>query len=368
MDGGPWYNSGYTQAGLTSGWHTVEFTDIPLWNKPDDIDVYVNCGQATSITGNYVLKRGSLTVTIYPLEVTGPAQWHLTTWKGMWPSGYTQTGIPIGDYTLGFEEVSCWLKPVDQSVTINEGSNSASGTYYYDGCFADAALQSAVEAELGISYPTLEDMPSLTQLCVSPYVCGQGPACDLTGLEYASNLQYLDLYWSQCVGDISPLAGLASLTELDLGGNVISDITPLAGLTNLDTLRLASNDISDISTLANLTQLSWLDLSENPLNMAAYCTYIPIIRSNNPGIAISYDPNPHFIRDCALLAAVEGALGISSPTPADMPSLTGLNAVAKGIVDLTGLEYATNLTSLDLGVNSISDISALSGLTNTNCH
>jgi len=43
---------------------------------------------------------------------------------------------------------------------------------------------------------------------------------------------------------------------------------------------------------------------------------------------------------------------------------TLLSAVGDGIVDLTGLEYCTDLTDLNLYSNQISDISALAGLTN----
>jgi len=74
--------------------------------------------------------------------------------------------------------------------------------------------------------------------------------------------------------------------------------------------------------------------------------------------------DPVYFPDANLTAAVERALGISDPTPTDMLSLTNLNANDRGIVDLTGIEHATNLTYLWLYYNQISDISALSGLTN----
>ena len=48
---------------------------------------------------------------------------------------------------------------------------------------------------------------------------------------------------------------------------------------------------------------------------------------------------------------------------ADMATLYSLTAHEKGITDLTGLEYAVNLTELDLTANQISDISALENLT-----
>jgi hypothetical protein len=68
--------------------------------------------------------------------------------------------------------------------------------------------------------------------------------------------------------------------------------------------------------------------------------------------------------DDKLKAAVEAELWIADPTPEDMLGLTRLYAGDDGIIDLTGLEYATNLESLELPNNNIRDVTALSGLTN----
>ena len=101
------------------------------------------------------------------------------------------------------------------------------------------------------------------------------------------------------------------------------------------------------------------------------------------------------ILDQNLRAAIENVLGKRSGTPmapSEMATLTHLEAKNANIIDLTGLEFATNLTSLALGYgkagnsnavkdlspladltqltsldlagNSISDISAVTGLTN----
>ncbi len=73
--------------------------------------------------------------------------------------------------------------------------------------------------------------------------------------------------------------------------------------------------------------------------------------------------DPVNIPDPALKAAIEAALGIPNPTPTDMLRLTEFNASAKGIADLTGLEYVGNLTGLDLSANNLTDIGPLAGLT-----
>ena len=89
------------------------------------------------------------------------------------------------------------------------------------------------------------------------------------------------------------------------------------------------------------------------------------------------------IPDANLRAAIEAALGKTSGasiTPAEMATLTSLEAQDKEIRDLTGLEFATGLTTLNLGGelyswstsgevtlrldnNAISDVSPLSSLT-----
>jgi len=71
-----------------------------------------------------------------------------------------------------------------------------------------------------------------------------------------------------------------------------------------------------------------------------------------------------YFADANLKAAVEAALGKANPTPTDMLTLTELNARDRGIVSLTGLEHATELYTLWLDSNQISDLSPLAGLPN----
>ncbi|MYE91580.1 hypothetical protein F4X33_21580, partial [Candidatus Poribacteria bacterium] len=72
------------------------------------------------------------------------------------------------------------------------------------------------------------------------------------------------------------------------------------------------------------------------------------------------------IPDSNLRAKIGDALGKASAdriSPSEIATLTYLNVSNAGIVNLTGLEHATNLTKLYLYRNNISDISAVSGLT-----
>ena len=58
-------------------------------------------------------------------------------------------------------------------------------------------------------------------------------------------------------------------------------------------LYLPYNQISEISPLSSLTNLDVLMLTSNPLNRSAYCVYIPLLETNNPGAYLSYDANPN---------------------------------------------------------------------------
>ncbi len=74
--------------------------------------------------------------------------------------------------------------------------------------------------------------------------------------------------------------------------------------------------------------------------------------------------DPVYFADPHLKAVVEETLWISDPTPEDMLGLTSLAAEARGITNLTGLEYALNLERLWIRWNHVSDLSPLAGLTN----
>ena len=73
------------------------------------------------------------------------------------------------------------------------------------------------------------------------------------------------------------------------------------------------------------------------------------------------------VPDEKLAAVVREALELDETatiTPTELATLTSLDGYSRGIVDLTGLEHATNLTTLVLWGNSISNLMPLARLTN----
>jgi len=121
---------------------------------------------------------------------------------------------------------------------------------------------------------------------------------DINAVSGLTNLTSLYLTSNQ-LKDINAVCGLTNLTTLYLTNNQISDINAVSGLTNLTSLSLSINRISDINAIVSLSNLTWASLLYNPLNTRAYCSCIPLIEENNPGINLEYDPNPNpMTEDC----------------------------------------------------------------------
>ena len=89
-----------------------------------------------------------------------------------------------------------------------------------------------------------------------------GGISDISALSGLTKLTTLKLYHNN-VRNISALSGLTKLATLGLSGNAITDISALSGLTKLTTLGLGDNWITDISALSGLTKLTRLYLWEN---------------------------------------------------------------------------------------------------------
>ena len=166
---------------------------------------------------------------------------------------------------------------------------------------------------------------------------------EITLLRYMVNLTTLTLHGSQ-ITDLTPLAGLINLTELNLQGNkYLTDLTALANLTNLTVLFLYDNSsLSDITPIANLTSLTHLGLAGTkvsdiaPLENLANLTNLDL-RENN----------------------------ISDITPlGNLVNLTSLSLDENNISDITPLAGLVNLETLGLFNNQVSNISAIAGLSN----
>ena len=236
----------------------------------------------------------------------------------------------------------------------------------YDRGITDlTGLEHAVTMEyLNINSNQIQDLtpilalPQLRKIYIS-----KNPFIDLTQVSELTQLTRLEIVNSQ-LRDITFLTKLTHLTELLLGGNQISDLTPLSNLTRLDTLWLSSNQITDITPLANLTHLTWLKLSENQIRDITPLKNLTRLQSLNLQINQISDIRPLkrlvelrslFIDRNPLIDDITGL--------EDMTQLKYLQLPNPLITDITPLRRLTKLVELYMKNNQVSDITPLADMT-----
>lgn len=124
----------------------------------------------------------------------------------------------------------------------------------------DDALEEAVRFFIPRPTGTIFDshMEQLTNLTV------EGVA-DLTGLEFATNLEFLSVR-NGSVSDLTPISALPNINNIALNNNNISSFTSLAGVAaTLETLSLFENPLTSLNGLQNLTNLTTFGAIESDI-------------------------------------------------------------------------------------------------------
>ena len=155
-------------------------------------------------------------------------------------------------------------------------------------------------------------LPSLRELNLSN--CGLSTIADLDG---ASSLTILNLA-SNTLRNLEVIGHMSALTELNLKHNAVTDLSALSSLRNLETLDLSYNSITDLSPLANCQKLKTLDAGNNSISQIS---------------------------------------GVDS-----LVLLTSLSLDYNKLTDVSALANCKELTKLSISNNQITDISALSAL------
>jgi Leucine-rich repeat (LRR) protein len=113
---------------------------------------------------------------------------------------------------------------------------------------------------------------------------------DIGFIEGLTKLETLALHWDNLpennndIADITPLAGLTALIELNLSGNIsLTDIDALAGLVNLEALDLPGCRVVDVTPLmtnhnsGGLQSGSRVDITSNDMDLAAGSDNLAIV-------------------------------------------------------------------------------------------
>lgn len=119
--------------------------------------------------------------------------------------------------------------------------------------FDDVNLENAITSQLGFEEGTpitVANMESLTEIWAY-----EANISDLTGLEYAINLQFL-IVTSNNIQDLTPISQLKNLQYVDFSYNHVDSLDGVANLTSLVSIGFSYTKVSDLSTLLNLPLLT----------------------------------------------------------------------------------------------------------------
>lgn len=248
----------------------------------------------------------------------------------------------------------------------------------------DPVLESALRAAL--SKPsgdiTQADLASLTQFTAAGSEGNR--ITNLTGLEFASNLTFLDL-GNNNISNLAPLGSLPELTSLNLYGNTaLTSVSALATTPKLDYLGLDDTSVTDFSPLslhptlatiaanytgvnnlapfATMPNLDTLDLAGNGISDLSQLAASPTLKI----FYLAYNP----ISDITPLGAMPqitylylNDTDVSNLSPlAGHPNLEYLILARCPVSDLSPLATASNLRTLDVRETQVTSLASLNGI------
>ncbi len=159
----------------------------------------------------------------------------------------------------------------------------------------------------------------------------------------------IEVLLSKNAGDAITVADMQTLTLLSAVNADIRDLTGLEHATNLIWLELDYNEISDLTPLIPLTQLGGVYLDNNPLSVESVDKHIPVLLGR--GVGVSYtlpsDVNGDGMVNIQDLVSVTQHFGGAGDLTADVNgdgivSITDLTQVAGDIGETTVNEETTD--------------------------
>ena len=161
----------------------------------------------------------------------------------------------------------------------------------------------------------------------------------LEGLQYAANLNYLDLC-GNAIEDLTPIRDLREIEVLNLSKNMLRDIQALREFRQLLRLDISRNNLytMDISALAGMINLEELNLERSKVDNLVYLENVKKLKKLYVGI--ENGPFPLSI------------LGM-------LDELKELHMNKMWLYDIADLTYLKHIEVLDLSTNLFCDLSPL---------
>ena len=157
----------------------------------------------------------------------------------------------------------------------------------------DPVLRRVLEGKFGKGSGDIITQDEMGNESFKIFVASDKNISDLTGLEYATSLQYVYLEWNS-ISDLSPLSNLTGLEHLHLENNQISDISPLSNITALQSMHLEYNNLTSLDGLPDLSLTYALFFQYNQItNIKPLIDHTELTSVNNPySINLNLEGNP----------------------------------------------------------------------------
>lgn len=230
------------------------------------------------------------------------------------------------------------------------------------------------------SYYPLTDISALSGMTkLASLNIGLGDVKDLSPISGLANLTQLYLYGNFNCPDLQFLSGLAKLTNLSIELGDVKDLSPVSGLTSLTDLQIYGNfSCSDLQFLSGLTKLRTLQIRPNngegttPLTSLKGLENLTELRElhvNGLGNLTDVEPLANLTKLTALSLPYRD-YSVNEPPALDLSGLSGLTklqtlGVNSSVVSLEPLRGLTDLRSLQINAdwqNPVESLEPLSGL------
>lgn len=190
---------------------------------------------------------------------------------------------------------------------------------------------------------------------------------NLDALSGLTELSWLCL-WNNEIEDVAALLPLNKLTYLDLDDNNVSNMAPLAGLENMEELWLSSNEPKNLNFLSSLPKLRRLGLKEIELteeNVDTLCklTTLEELAIERNDISVEWlEKLQEALPDCTITHDEPYYTFTVGDTEYKSNDTDSISASGAELDTLDGIEHFKNLTSLNISSNQITDLSPLAPL------
>jgi len=211
----------------------------------------------------------------------------------------------------------------------------------------------AIESLEGISQLTELETLSLHGTKISSF----------NGVEGLGNLNNLRAGNVSTLTDISAIADMSQLTNLDVYNTSVADLDVLANLINLTELGTTGTLITDYSVLAQFQQLTWLGLNNSVNDLSPYAGLVKLDFLVITSTLIDYDQLAAFPQ-LANLVLIDNSFSDLTKLSSIATQLSYLTVDSSSLINLQNINAFTNLSTLFLSdspqLENISGIGQLS--------